>query len=326
MKIFFPFLLAPMVALNGTAANAADAWPVPGKPIQVIVPAPGGGGTGDTIARLLAERLARRLDAAIVVDNKPGANGNIGAAAAAAAAPDGHRLLFSWAGTLAVNPSLYKNPGFNPETSFVPIGLVAQVPNILVVNNDLPVRDFKEFLAYAKNNPGKINFGSTGNGSSMHLAGAMVMHETGVNMVHVPFTGAGPATTHLISNQIQAMFQLIPGIVGQVRGGTVRPLVVMSAKRSAALPDVPSIAEAGFPQLESATWFALLAPKETPPPILDRLNKELNAVLADPEVRKQLEGMGATTLGGPRQALTDLLGQELRKWRRVIKESGVEVQ
>lgn len=330
MKRPLHWLLAPAMATialgQALPATAAEDWPNPGKPIQLIVPAPGGGGTGDTIARLLAERLGRRLDTAVVVDNKPGANGNIGAAAAASAAPDGYRLLFSWAGTLAVNPSLYRNLGFDPERSFAPIALVAEVPNILVVNVNLPVRDFKGFVSYAKAHPEKVNFGSTGNGSSMHLAGAMVMHELGVRMVHVPYTAAGQATTQLISNEIQAMFQLISGIVGQVRSGMVRPLAVMSPTRSSALPEVPTTAEAGYSQLLSATWFAVLAPKDTPAFILDRLNKELNAVLEDADVRRRLEEMGATPLGGTRQALAAHLQEEIRKWRQVVKEAGVQVQ
>jgi tripartite-type tricarboxylate transporter receptor subunit TctC len=326
MKCVLRTAVVSTLLLAAGAASAADAWPTPGKPIQLIVPAPGGGGTGDTIARMLAERLGQRLGTTVVIDNKPGANGNIGAAAAASAAPDGYRLLFSWAGTLAVNPSLYKNLSFNPEKSFAPIALVAEVPNILVVNKALPAKDFKEFLAYAKANPDKINFGSTGSGSSMHLAGALVMNEAGVRMVHVPYNSPGLATTQLISGEIQAMFQLIPGIVGQVKGGSVRPLVVMSPRRIAALPDVPTTAEAGHPQLLSATWFAFVAPKDTPAPILERLNKELNAILAEPEIRKGLEEMGAVPLGGTRQELADHMGRETVKWRRIVKEAGVEVQ
>jgi tripartite-type tricarboxylate transporter receptor subunit TctC len=203
---------------------------------------------------------------------------------------------------------------------------VAEVPNILVVNKDLPARDMKEFVAHAKAHPDRINFGSTGSGSSMHLAGALVMRETGVRMVHVPYTAPGQATTHLISNEIQAMFQLVPGIVGQVRGGAVRPLAVMASARSAALPDVPTTAEAGFPQLQSATWFALLAPSGTPTPVLERLNKELNAVLADADVRRQLGEMGATPLAGTRQALAVHLEQETKKWQSIVREAGVQVQ
>jgi tripartite-type tricarboxylate transporter receptor subunit TctC len=312
--------------LAGAASAIAQAWPQPGKPIQVIVPAPGGAGTGDTIARLVAERLGPRLGTTVVIDNKGGANGNIGAAAAASSAPDGYRLLFSWAGTLAVNPALYRNLPFDPQKDFVPVGLVADVPNILVVNKDLPARDLKEFLLYAKANPGRINYASTGSGSSMHLAGALVEREAGVQMSHVPYNAPGQATTNLIANDIQAMFQLVPGIVGQVRGGTVRPLAVMAAARSPALPDVPTTKELGHPQLLSSTWFALLAPKGTPPPILDRLNKELNAVLAEAEVRRKLADMGASPLGGTRQALADHLQLETRKWQQVVHDAAIKVQ
>lgn len=318
------FSASALLALSTPVA--AETWPAQGKTIQLIVPAPGGGGTGDTIARLIADRLARRLSTTIVIDNKPGANGNIGAAAAATAAPDGYKLLFSWAGTLAVNPSLYKNLPFDPQKNFAPVGLIASVPNILIVNKDLPARDFKEFIAYAKSNPDKINFGSTGSGSSMHLAGALVMRETGTRMTHVPYNAPGQATTNLISNEIQAMFQLVPGIVGQVKGGTVRPLAVMDTARSPALPDVPTTQELGFPKLMSSTWFALLAPQGTPAPVLDRLNTELNALLADQEVRGKLADMGATPLSGSRQALADHLSQETRKWQQVVREAGIQVQ
>ncbi|MFO1268358.1 MAG: tripartite tricarboxylate transporter substrate binding protein [Rubrivivax sp.] len=307
------------------AAAHADTWPA-GKPIQVIVPAPGGSGTGDTIARVLTEQLAKRLNTTIVVDNKAGANGNIGAAAAATAAPDGYRLLFSWAGTLAVNPSLYRNLPFDPQKSFEPIALLAEVPNILVVNNDLPARNMAEFVRYTKENSGKLNYGSTGQGSSMHLAAELFQRETGTKIVHVPYNAPGQATTNLIANDIQAMFQLIPGVIGQVKGGKVRALGVMSEARSPALPDVPTMAEQGFPKLVSSTWFALLAPKGTPAAILDQLNAELNQILRDPEVRKKLADIGATTLGGTRQQLAEHIAAETAKWKRVVQEANIQLQ
>jgi tripartite-type tricarboxylate transporter receptor subunit TctC len=206
---------ATMLSVITTPVLAQD-WPA-GKVVQIVVPAPGGGGTGDTIARVIAEELAKKLKTSVVIDNKPGANGNIGAAAAAAAAPDGYRLLFSWAGTLAVNPSLIKNMPFDPQKSFTPIILLADVPNILVVNNDLPAKNLGEFISYAKAHPGKLNYGSTGNGSSMHLAGELFMSQTGTKMVHVPYNAPGTATTNMIANDIQLMFQLVPGIIGQVK-------------------------------------------------------------------------------------------------------------
>jgi tripartite-type tricarboxylate transporter receptor subunit TctC len=314
-------LLAPWLA----SPALAEDWPA-GKTVQIVVPAPGGGGTGDSIARVVAEELAKRLKTSVVVDNKPGANGNIGAAFAAQQAPDGNRLLFSWAGTLAVNPSLYKGLSYDAQKDFAPIVLVADVPNILVVNNDLPAKDLAEFTRYAQANPGKLNFGSTGNGSSMHLAGELFMRETGTKMVHVPYNAPGTATTNLMAGDIQLMFQLIPGIVGQVKGGKVRPIAVMAPTRSPALPDVPTTAEAGQPKLLSSTWFALLAPKGTPGAIVDRVNADVNEILKDPAVRKRLSDMGATPLGGTPKQLADHLASETVKWGNVVRDAKIQIQ
>ena len=317
--------LALMGCLVAGPALAQD-WPQAGKTIQLIVPAPGGSGTGDTIARVLAEELQSRLKTTFVVDNKAGANGNIGATAAAATPGDGYHFLFSWAGTLAVNKALYKNLAFDAQKDFVPILLVADVPNILVVNNDIPARDLVEFERYAKANPGKLNFGSTGIGSSMHLAGELFMRETGAQMTHVPYNAPGTATTNLIAGEIQLMFQLIPGIAGQIKSGKVRAIAVMAPQRSPALPDVPTTAELGQPRLLSSTWFALLAPKGTPPAIVARMNAAANEALADPAVKKRLADMGATTLGGTPQQLAEHLAAETEKWGRLVREAHISVQ
>ena len=322
------FLAAALALLSSLVAGPALAqeWPQPGKTIQLIVPAPGGSGTGDTIARVLAEELQSRLKATFVVDNKPGANGNIGAAAAAQMPGDGYHFLFSWAGTLAVNKALYKNLPFDAQKDFVPILLVADVPNILVVNNDIPAKDLAEFEKYAKANPGKLNFGSTGIGSSMHLAGELFMRETGAQMIHVPYNAPGTATTNLIAGEIQLMFQLIPGIAGQVKSGKVRAIAVMAPQRSPALPDVPTTAELGYPKLLSSTWFALLAPKGTPAAVLARMNAVSNEILADPAVKKRLADMGASTLGGTPQQLAEHLAAETEKWGRVVREAHIAAQ
>lgn len=326
MRRLFSRLVAAAALLPVLVLPAfAQDWPA-GKTVQIVVPAPGGGGTGDSIARVVSEALAKRLQTSVVIDNKPGANGNIGASAAATAAPDGHHLLFSWAGTLAVNPSLYRNLSYDPQKDFVPIVLIADVPNILVVNNDLPAKDLAEFTRYAKANPGKLNFGSTGNGSSMHLAGELFMRETGAQMVHVPYNAPGTATTNLMAGDIQLMFQLIPGIVGQVKGGKVRAIAVMAPTRSPALPDVPTTVELGQPQLQSSTWFALLAPKGTSPAIVARLNAEVNEILKDPAVRTRLSGMGATPLGGTSKELADHLAAETAKWGRIVRDSKIQIQ
>ena len=320
-----PFALAAALAAGLALPAQAQDWPA-GKTVQIVVPAPGGGGTGDTIARVIAEELGKHLKTSVIVDNKPGANGNIGAAYAAQQAPDGYKLLFSWAGTLAVNPSLYKGLSFDPQKDFAPIVLVADVPNILVVNNDLPAKNLAEFTSYAKANPGKLNFGSTGNGSSMHLAGELFMRETGTKMVHVPYNAPGTATTNLMAGDIQLMFQLIPGIVGQVKGGKVRAIAVMAPTRSPALPDVPTTAEAGQPKLLSSTWFALLAPKGTPGAIVDRVNADVNDILKDPAVRKRLSDMGATPLGGTPKQLADHIASETVKWGNVVRDAKIQIQ
>jgi tripartite-type tricarboxylate transporter receptor subunit TctC len=224
-------------ALGTTPAAAQSDWPAAGRTIRLIVPSPGGSGTGDTIARIFAEELAKRLKTTFVVDNKPGANGNVGATAAAQATGDGYNFLFSWAGTLAVNQAMYKQMGYDSQRDFLPIALLAEVPNILVVNNELAVRDLAQFNAYVKANPGKLSYGSTGIGSSMHLAGELYSREYGAQMVHVPFSNPGNATTNLISGELQLMFQLIPGIAAQVKAGRVRAIGVMAPQRSPALPD-----------------------------------------------------------------------------------------
>ncbi|HUP10140.1 MAG TPA: tripartite tricarboxylate transporter substrate binding protein [Caldimonas sp.] len=324
-----PLLAASVFALSPWLAGsslAQDNWPAPGRPIQLIVPAPGGSGTGDTIARILAEEMGTRLKTTFVIDNKAGANGNIGATAASQAPGDGYHFLFSWAGTLAVNKALYRNLPFDAQKDFVPIGLVADVPNILVVNNDIPAKDLADFVGYAKAHPGQLNFGSTGIGSSMHLAGELFMRETGAQMIHVPYNAPGTATTDLISGRIQLMFQLIPGIIGQVKSGKVHAIAVMAPQRSPALPDVPTTAELGQPQLLSSTWFALLAPKGTPPAIVARMNAVANETLADPAVKKRLADIGVSTLGGTPQQLAQQITSETEKWGRVVREAHIAAQ
>jgi tripartite-type tricarboxylate transporter receptor subunit TctC len=294
--------------------------------VRLIIPSPGGSGTGDTIGRLFAEELSKRLKVPVVVDNKPGANGNIGATAAAQAPHDGYHFLFSWAGTLAVNQALYKQMGYDSQRDFAPIALVAEVPNILVVHQEFPVKSLADLTRYAKSNPGKLSYGSTGIGSSMHLAGELYSREFGVEMVHVPFSNPGNATTNLISGEIQLMFQLVPGIASQIKAGRVRAIGVMAPQRSPALPDVPTMVELGAPNLMSTTWFALLAPRGTPAAVIQRVNTAANEALADPAVRKRLGEMGATPVGGSPKQLADHLSVEIERWGRVVREARIEVK
>ncbi len=314
------------LAFASSVAWSADDWPASGKTVRLIIPSPGGSGTGDTIGRIFGEELSRRLKVPFVIDNKAGANGIIGATAAAKAPNDGYHFLFSWAGTLAVNPAMHKQLGYDSERDFAPIALLADVPNILVVNNDLPIKDFASFNQYVKANPGKLSYGSTGIGSSMHLAGELYSREFGAKMVHVPFSNPGNATTNLISGEIGLMFQLIPGIASQVKAGRVRAIGVMSPQRSPALPEVPTMVELGAPELMSTTWFALLAPKGTPPAVLQRVNVAANEAIADPAVRKRLGELGATPLGGTQKQLADHLSAEIERWGRIVRDAKIEVK
>lgn len=316
---------AAAVAPIGTRAQLAG-WPA--RPIQIIVPAPGGGGTADTLARIVAQEIEKRLPQPpqrVLIDNRPGANGNIGATAAARAAPDGYTFLFSWAGTLATNPSLYRDLPFDPQRDFEPIVLLGNVPNILVVNKDLGPRTLDQFTAYARANPERINYGSTGNGSSMHLAGEMYAQAAGVKMTHVPYNAPAQATNDLIAGRIQAMFQLITGIQGQIRGGSVVPIGVLSDRRHPNLPEVPTMAELGLP-IEFGTWFGLLAPKGTPQPVLAEMNRLVNAVLDTPDARRRLMEAGLDPLGGPPGRLARHMAEERRRHAELVRAAGIRVE
>ncbi len=311
----------------GTLAPAAraqaPAWP--DRPVRMIVPAPGGAGTADTVARIVAQEMEKRLPQRVVVDNRAGANGNIGAVAAARSAPDGYTLLWSWAGTLATNMALYRDPGFDPVRDFEPIVLVGNVPNILVVNRQMGVTTMAQFTDFARRNPGAINFGSTGNGSSMHLAGELYRQMTRTEMVHVPYQGPAPATTDLLSGRIQAMFNLITGAAPQVRAGQVVPIAVLSDRRAPQLPDVPTTAEVGMPGLTFGTWFGILAPKGTPAPVIETVNRVVNEIIADPEGKQRLEGAGLELYGGPPARLAAHLADEIRRHAEIVRISGARL-
>lgn len=319
-------LLALGAALVASPFGAsAQTPPWPNSPVHIVVPFAAGGGTTDPLARILAEELTKQLGASFVVENKPGANGNIGAVFVKRAPPDGNTLLFTGAGTLATNPTLYKTIGFHPQKDFESIVVVGNVPNILVVNPSIPVNNVKEFVEYARKSPGKLSFGSTGNGSSMHTAGELFRQSTQTSMTHVPYTGAGSATTDLISGNIQVMFQLIPGIAEHVKAKKVKALAVMAPQRSPSLPDVPTMAEAGFPDLESYTWLCFVAPKGTPKAVVDRLNAAVNKLLVQPAFRERLVQMGVQPMGGTPAEFAGFMDTEIKKWGDVVRRSGVVI-
>jgi tripartite-type tricarboxylate transporter receptor subunit TctC len=320
-------MLAGMAGAPG-AAQASTPLPAgwPERPIRLIVPAAGGAGTADTIARLLAQELDKRLPQRTLVDNRPGANGNVGATAAARATPDGHSFLFTWAGTMATSPALYRDLGFDPVRDFEPVVLLGNVPNILVVNNALGVRDLEALTALLRQRPGQMSFGSSGNGSSMHLAGEMYRRATGTDMVHVPYAGIQQGFTDLFTGRIQVMFNLVTGAAPQVRGGQVTPIAILSDRRSAVLPDVPTTAELGMPQLVFGSWFCVMAPRNTPAPIVQTMNRLLNEILEEPESRQRLLAQGLDILAGAPDRLSTLLASELRTHAELVRFAGVRVE
>ena len=313
---------AALLACGLAAPAHAEGWPT--RPVRIIVPA-APGGSSDPLARMTAEELGKALGGSFVVENRPGANGNVGAAMVAKAEPDGHTLLMSWTGTLVSAVTLYDAKPFHPQKDFVPIVLVGSIPNVITVNMQMPVRTMAELTDHAKKNPGKLNFGSTGSGSSWHLSGELYKKMFGVFMVHVPYTSPGGVTTDLVSDRLQLSFPGSTAVAPLVKDGRLRALAVMADKRSSVLPDVPSTKELGYPQLASETWIGLLAPKGTAPEIVQKVNAALNAALARPAFRDKLIGMGYTPMGGSGADFAGYMDSEIKKWAEVVKFSGAKI-
>lgn len=307
--------------LGGTSA-LAQAYPT--KPVTIIVPF-AAGGTTDILARIIGQALTAELGQPVVVDNRAGAGGNIGGQAAAKAAPDGHTLFMGTVGTHAINASLYKKMPFDPVKDFAPLTRVANVPNLLVANPAQPYKSVKDLITYAKANPGKVNFGSSGNGSSIHLSGELFKSLAKVDMQHVPYKGSAPAVTDLLGNQIGIMFDNMPSAIQHVRSGKLVPLAVTTAKRSPELPNVPTIAEAGVPGYEATSWFGMFAPAGTPAPVLAKLNAAIVKVLAQPDVKKKINEQGAEVYSETPEQFAAFIQAESVKWGKVVKESGASL-
>ena len=318
-------LAAILSAAAVFVAPTVSAQDYPNKPIRLLVPYPTAG-TTDPLSRMLAEALGKALGQTVVVENKPGANGNIGTAEAVKAAPDGYTLVVVSSGTLATNPALYKSMPFDVKKDLVPIATFSSVPNILVVHPSVPAATLSEFTAYVKANPGKVNFGSSGNGSSMHLAGELYRKMSGTQMTHVPYTQLSQGTTDLLTGQIQSMFQLVPGISQHVKAGSVKAIAVLGPRRNPALPNVPTSAEAGMPGLESSSWLGVMAPAGTPKPIVEKLNREINAILKSPEIVKRYNDLGAETLIGSPEDFAKYRDAETVKWTEVVRFSGAKIE
>ena len=316
-------LAAPALALAAPARAQGD-WP--SRTVRMIVPAPGGAGTADTLARIFAQEMEKRLPQRVIVDNRGGAAGNVGAAAAARSAPDGYTILWSWSGTLATNPAMYSDMPFDPQRDFAPVVLIGSVPNILIVNPDFPARDLAGFAAFARANPGAINHGTTGNGSSMHLAAELFASRTGTQLTHVPYAAPAAATTDLVAGRIQAMFNLVTGAQPLVAAGRARAIAVLADSRVPQMPDVPTAAELGMPGLSFGTWFCLMLPRGADPALVARLNALANEILADPGARQRLEAAGmALDGGGTPDRLAQFLRAEIASHAELVRISGARV-
>ena len=314
---------AVSVALLGAVpAMAQTAYPT--KPVTIVVPF-AAGGTTDILARLMGQYLATELGQPVVVDNRAGAGGNIGGQYASKAPADGYTLFMGTVGTHAINTALYKKMPFDHIKDFAPLSRVAMVPNLLVANPAQPFKTVPEMIAYAKANPGKINFGSPGNGSSPHLSGELFKSMAHVDITHIPYKGSAPAVTDLLGNQISIMFDNLPSVIPHVRSGKLRAIAITTAKRSPELPNIPTIAEAGVPGYEAMSWFGLFAPAATPAPVLAQISAALTKVLAKPEVKKKIADQGGEPANDTPAQFAAFIQAETNKWAKVVKDSGASL-
>ena len=309
-------------AALGAGTASAQAWPA--KPVRVVVGFTAGG-TTDILARAVTQHLAERLKQPFVIDNKPGAGGNLGTEIVVRAPADGYTLIVNSVGPMAVNPTLYERLPYNPLTDLMPVVQIADVPNVLVVHPSVPAQSMEEFMAYAKANPGILNYCSTGIGTSSHLSSFMLTKRGGFEATHVPYKGAD-ALKDLLAGRIQFMFATIPSVVQHISAGRLRPLAVSSLKRSRALPQVPTVAEKGFPGFEAGSWFGFFAPKGTPETVIQTLNKMVNDIIQIPAVEQQMVAQGSDPAGGTPQQYAQFVQREFEKWRVIVRESGARVE
>jgi len=304
-------------------ASAAAARAQATRALRIVVPFTPGGST-DILARALAPRLAQGLGQNVIIDNRPGAGGSVGAAEVARSEPDGHTLLMGHIGTLAVNPSLYPKLGYDPVRSFVPVAGVGRVPNILVVRSDAPMRSLRDLVELARAQPGRLTYSSGGNGSAAHITMEFLKLRAGIFMLHIPYRGTAPSVTDLLAGTVDATFTGSPAVLPHVRSGRLRALAVSSTARLPALPDVPTVAESGYAGFEADQWYGLVAPAGTPAAVVTRLNAEVNQALGQPEVAQQLASEGAVPLPGPPRAFGDLIAREIPRWAAVVKAGHVK--
>jgi tripartite-type tricarboxylate transporter receptor subunit TctC len=318
-------LVALALVAMTAAADPASAQDYPTRPITLVVAQPPGGGT-DIIARIIAQQLSIQLNQPVVVENRPGAGTVVGTAAVANAAPDGYTLITGLTANMAVNPSLFAHLSYDPIRDFTPVSMLAQFPFAVVVSNNFPAHSIKELVAMAKDKPGAINFASGGNGTGQHLSTVLFELDAGITMTHVPYRGAAPAYTDVMSGQTPVFFDNLSSALGQIKGGSVRALAVTGNERSPLLPDVPTVAESGVPDYSYIVWFGIWAPKKTPAPIVEKLYAEVQKALDDPTVQKRIAEDTGTPMRMPLADIEPFVKSEIAKWADVVKRAGVTVE
>jgi tripartite-type tricarboxylate transporter receptor subunit TctC len=322
MKIIRLLAAAALVALAPLAGFGAE--PFPGKQVRFVVPYPPGGPL-DTVARLLGQKVSASIKHPVVIENVPGAGGNIGAGVVARAAPDGYTILMGAVATHAINPALYATIPYNAEKDFIAVTQLASTPNVLVVNNAVEANSVAEFIKLAKSKPGKLNFGSGSTGSAGHLAGELFKTMAGVDMAHIPYKGAAGAMQDLVAGRVDLMFDNFASSLSQVKGGRVRALAVTTAKRTTLAPELPTIAESGLPGFDISTWFGIFVPAGTPRPVVDRLHAEFTRALAAPDVREKMLALGAEPVGSTPEQFAAYVKAEAAKYAKLVKASGAKV-
>jgi tripartite-type tricarboxylate transporter receptor subunit TctC len=324
MKPFFRLMLAATLAFVALAPQIAIAQTYPAKPVRLIVPYAPGGAT-DIISRAAAIELSRTLGQVVTVDNRPGAGGNLGSEMAARSAPDGYTMLMTASSLHGITPFLYSKLTYDPNKDLVPVIVLAQFSNVLVVNPAVKANSVKELIALARAQPGKLAYASSGAGSSIHMSGEMFNHMLGLDITHIPYKGSGPAVTDLIGGQVQMMFDNIPSSIPHIRSGKLRALATTGAKRAAALAELPTMVEAGVPGYESGAWFGLAVPAGTPKEIIERLNAEGQKATRSPEFIKRMSDLGYEIVGGTPAQMAEMIHDESKRWGPIVKASGAKV-
>jgi tripartite-type tricarboxylate transporter receptor subunit TctC len=314
--------LIALVALVAASASSLHAQTYPSRSLRIVVPFAPGGST-DIFARLIGERLAAALGQPVVIDNRPGAGGNIGAELVAKSPPDGYTLLMATTGVMAINNSLYRNLNYDAAKDLEPVSYIASITNVLIVPADSPLKSVGDLIAAAKAAPGKLTFASSGAGSSTHMSAELFKSMAGIDLLHVPYKGSGQALPDLITGRVSMMFENMPGAVSYIQSGKLNVLAVTGQKRTPALPDVKTVAESGVAGYESLSWSGIAVPSGTPRDVIARLNREINAILAAPEMRQKLTEQGAEAMGGTPEAFAEHIRRERDKWSRVVRDAAI---